>query len=105
MEQHRVYYNQNKGKFSELNRASNLRVKFGMTTDEYDAMLASQNGVCALCEGINRDGRRLAVDHDPPTGEIRALLCGECNQSLGKMKESPALLRKAAEYIEKKGKL
>lgn len=102
--QHRAYYDRAKDRVSRLNRESNLR-GFGLTIEQYEEMFAAQGHGCALCAGMNRDGRRLAVDHDHATGIVRGLLCGECNQSLGKMKDSPSLLRKAAEYIEKKGKL
>lgn len=103
-EQHRRYYNQNKTTFTRLNRESHFRRYFGITVDQYEAMLSAQGGVCAICGGTNRDGRNLAVDHDHATGDIRGLLCGSCNPSLGKMKDSPELLRKAALYIETKGK-
>jgi hypothetical protein len=33
---------------------------------------------------------------------VRALLCHHCNVSLGRFKDDPALLRAAADYLEKK---
>lgn len=104
IQQHRTYYNTNKTKFKELNREGNLR-QFGITVKEFDEMYEAQGRGCKLCGGNNRDGRRLAVDHEHSTGIVRGLLCGECNQSLGKFKDSPDLLRKAAVYIENKGKI
>ena len=61
----------------------NLRAKYGLTLEDYDNMLEQQKGVCAICGGINPSGRRLAVDHDHKTGEIRGLLCQHCNTHLG----------------------
>lgn len=59
-----------------------LRRKFGIEQSEYDAMLAQQGGVCALC-GAPPGRYRHAVDHDHVTGRIRGLLCMGCNRSLG----------------------
>lgn len=83
-----------------------LRRHFGITKADYDKVLAVQNGVCAICNRPERDMRNgkvkaLAVDHDHRTGMIRGLLCAHCNQALGKMGDDPALLRAAADYIER----
>lgn len=58
----------------------------GMSVDRYDAMLAAQGGTCAIC-GKPPKQKRLAVDHDHVTGEVRGLLCGPCNTMLGRMEE------------------
>ena len=87
----------------QLQRISDLRRNFGITQEEYDELLAKQNGVCAICEEKqSRKGRlNLAVDHSHETGEIRGLLCDPCNQGLGSFKDSPELLDKAKEYLRK----
>jgi hypothetical protein len=76
-------------------------------------MLIKQNGVCAICrkpettyrkshiKGSDPVLRRLSVDHCHTTKKVRGLLCGNCNHSIGKMKDDPALLRAAADYLEK----
>lgn len=80
-------------------------IKYGITLEEFEAMEAAQDGLCALCASPGtpngRSGtKRLSVDHCHETGRVRALLCNPCNVSLGLMKESPELLRKAADYLE-----
>lgn len=82
-------------------RAANLKRMFGISLNEYDKKLEEQNGVCAICGGLCKSGKRLAVDHDHKTGQIRELLCGNCNGGLGKFQDNPELLEKAAEYIRK----
>jgi hypothetical protein len=73
--------------------------KFGIGIAEYDAMFSEQNGGCAIC-GKPRDKHfRLAVDHDHATGEIRGLLCADCNRGLGLFADNPERLRKAADYL------
>jgi hypothetical protein len=44
-------------------RDSRLRKKYGITLEEYNAMLAEQGGGCAGCGGVGKT-RSLHVDHD-----------------------------------------
>lgn len=81
-------------------RAWNLRRRFGIFVDEYDKML--QNGVCAVCGKTSLDGRRLAVDHNHITGEIRGLLCVSCNRALGLVYDNPNILRRLIKYLERR---
>ncbi len=85
-----------------LMRNEHLKKRFGMTIDEYEAMMEAQGGVCAVCEGPP-SGRykRLHVDHDHLTDEIRALLCHHCNIALGLAEDDPRLLRAMADYLER----
>lgn len=59
--------------------------KFGITPEQYDLLLAAQNGGCAICGSALGDGtgRRLAIDHDHASGRVRGLLCVACNRRLG----------------------
>lgn len=79
-----------------------LRVKYGLTSGEYDAMLTGQQGVCAICKRPPRE-ERLAVDHCHTTGKIRGLLCPgfSCNTGLGHFAHSPELLEAAAAYLRR----
>jgi len=63
-------------------RMHNLKRDFGITIEEYDAMLTKQGGVCAICKRPPNKNR-LAVDHDHTTGEVRGLLCPSCNRAVG----------------------
>lgn len=85
-------------------KKSKLKTKWGLTIAEYDAMLAAQGGGCAVCKTQTPGGMgRFPVDHDHVTGKIRGLLCNLCNVGLGHLKDSPTLLRQAADYIEQGG--
>lgn len=75
-----------------------LKRTYDLSLEEYNKLLADQGGVCAIC-GLPPTTRRLAVDHNHKTGEIRGLLCYNCNVSLGLMKDSPDLLTKALAYL------
>lgn len=76
----------------------------GLTPADYEAMLAEQDGGCAICgttEPKGSYGKVFAIDHCHATGKVRALLCAPCNQTLGFMRDDPALLRVAADYLER----
>lgn len=92
--------------FGGYNRNSQLKLKFGITLEDYKRMHEAQQGRCAVCGneerelGRTRKVKQLAVDHCHKTGAVRALLCGPCNRSIGMMNDDPALLRLAAAYVE-----
>jgi len=54
---------------------------YGLTSEQYDALLERQGGRCAICRAKPKS-IRLAVDHDHGTGEVRGLLCSRCNHDL-----------------------
>lgn len=93
-------------KRSAYSRAHNLARKFNLTPDDYDALLAKQGGVCAICAQVETHKypsgkpKDLAVDHDHITGKVRGLLCFNCNQGVGRFQNSPERLRCAAAYLE-----
>ena len=106
IERSRLYKLNNPEKYRSSVRNATLKAKYGIGLVEFAELLAKQGGACALCGATDPGvswGRNLHVDHDHATGRIRGLLCQPCNTSLGKFKEDPALLRKAANYIEQGG--
>lgn len=83
-------------------RSYNLKNHFNMTLDDYDEMYRNQSGCCAICGTHQSElGRTLCVDHNHITGEIRGLLCNDCNTAIGKLKtdEGIELLQKAIKYL------
>lgn len=82
-------------------RASSLRLKYGITQEQYDEMVRRQNGLCAICEHAPIQ-KVLVVDHDHKTGVIRGLLCDACNVGLGRFGDDPKLLRAALRYLERR---
>ena len=94
------YKKRNRSRFDkDKSRIAKALNTYNMTHDEFEAFTTKHNGTCNIC-GVKESGRRHAIDHDHKTGEVRGLLCSGCNTSLGFMKDSPELLRKAAKYLE-----
>jgi hypothetical protein len=77
-------------------RTYHLRRRYGITAEDADAMLVDQDGVCAIC----RSAPAVHVDHDHATGQVRALLCFNCNGGLGQFKDNPMALHAAAYYVQ-----
>lgn len=77
--------------------------KHGISRYEYDAMLASQGGCCAICRrdnpGTSKGLDTFHIDHCHVTGRIRGLLCQGCNTSLGKLGDTPEALLRAYQYV------
>lgn len=73
--------------------------KYGVTQDQYDAMLASQSGACALCRKPPKANKRLGVDHDHATGVVRGLLCDPCNQGIGMLGDNAVGVAAALLYL------
>jgi hypothetical protein len=96
--------------FYERQRWYRMRAKFGIEREDYERMLAEQDGGCAIC-GCGLEGERYGtfpVDHDHACcpGQkscgrcVRGLPCDDCNVGLGRFKDDPNRLRAAADYIE-----
>jgi len=92
---------ENKARWAKYNHNANVRRKYHLEPEQYDAMLREQNYVCAVCEKPNPDGKRLSVDHDHETLQVRGLLCNNCNNGLGRFLENVDLLRAAIAYLER----
>lgn len=72
-----------------LARDKRLQAQFNITADEWDVILAFQNGVCARCkEKLTKTGKNkgkpkpLATDHDHISGLTRGILCSGCNRRI-----------------------
>lgn len=76
-----------------------LRSKYGLSTEDYEALLVAQDGKCAICRDECETGRRLCVDHDHETGRVRGLLCVRCNALIGYARDDVRTLAAAAIYL------
>jgi len=77
-----------------------LKKAYRITPQIFDDMLNNQNEGCAICGIKAQAHKRLNVDHCHYTGEVRGLLCTQCNVSLGGFKDSTMLLERAIAYLK-----
>jgi len=87
----------------EHSRLKDTLRRYNITVNDYNKMFKDQKGRCAICgrHQIELD-RRLCIDHNHKTDEIRGLLCNDCNSILGYSKDSQLILLKSIEYLRGK---
>lgn len=78
---------------------SKLMVRYGITLDDYNLLLAKQNYRCPICDNILKLGRSTHVDHCHSTNRVRGLLCHKCNLALGLLKDNIKSLNKIFKYL------
>ena len=83
-------------------RRDSLRGRYGITHEQYEEMFAAQGGRCKLCktDTPGGNGKHFHVDHCHDTKKVFALLCANCNTSIGLMGYDRDRLLKAIEYID-----
>ena len=70
-------------------------------------MSKAQDDKCAICNKpeTQRDRRNrvksLCVDHNHSSGEVRSLLCSNCNTALGLLKEDVSIFEAAINYLKR----
>jgi hypothetical protein len=92
----RDWRKRNPDKERATQRRAFLKRRYGLTPEEYQAMVVAQEGRCAICR---REARELVVDHNHATKVVRALLCDQCNVMLGMAGESVETLQRAIAYL------
>lgn len=96
-----------RGRF--LRYAANYRRHSGVTVtwQEMVALFEAQEGRCAICtkQIVFLPGRGTVanahLDHCHATKRVRGWLCSPCNRALGMLRDDPAVLRAAADYLER----
>jgi hypothetical protein len=93
-----------KEEYSKLKNRK-LKERYNITREQYDKMLKSQNGLCAIClkpeKASAKNGTvwELAVDHCHKTGQVRGLLCNKCNRAIGYLDDNRFLAERATKYL------
>lgn len=82
-----------------------INQNYGISNAEYNKLLLLQFGRCAICSTSQLDLETpLVVDHNHNTGNIRSLLCRDCNLGLGNFKDTVELLINAIKYLNQHNK-
>ena len=91
----------NRDKVRIYNRRIWLKKNYGITPEQIEEMRFSQDSKCAICQNTFGKNRDMCVDHDHSNGNVRQLLCTNCNTGIGKLKENVSILTNAIEYLRK----
>jgi hypothetical protein len=83
----------------EVWRAYTRYRKYGLTSEQFDELLARQKSACAVCRQQFSDELKPCVDHDKYTGMVRGLLCDRCNVGIGCLKHDRQVLQGAMAYL------
>lgn len=78
-----------------------IKKRYGVTEEQYFAMEASQQGLCAICLKKCSARKRLGVDHCHTTKKVRGLLCVKCNNAVGLLNDDPEVALRMSEYLER----
>jgi len=78
-----------------IQRKSHLNRNYGITPEEYEGMLINQDYKCLICTEV----KKLVVDHNHLSGEVRGLLCDTCNRGIGYLQESKTNLWNSILYL------
>jgi len=84
-------------------RNKKLKRTYGLTSDDYEMMLANQEYSCLICgsKTSQHNSGKFVVDHCHTTNQVRGILCSHCNFGIGHFKDNPQTLRTAASYLER----
>ena len=97
----RLWVLKNPEKVKRYLRKSILK-RYNISIEQYDSMFKEQNGLCAICNLPEKASKwSLSVDHNHKNGEVRGLLCRDCNAALGLFKDNVLLLRSSIKYLIK----
>lgn len=88
-ERQRIQYKENEQRFS----------RHGTTKQDCLELLEQQGGCCPICGASLNIGEGV-IDHNHKTGQVRGILCVNCNTGLGKLGDSVSSLTKALVYIK-----
>jgi len=93
----KIYHKNNRAKVTKQQLISHRRRRYGLTEEKYNNMILSQNNLCAICNKSSR--KTLHIDHSHKTGEVRGLLCNNCNTGIGFFKEDISIFTRAIKYL------
>ena len=76
-----------------------IEERYGLSGPDYDRLYDYQDGLCFICRVATGATRRLSVDHDHVSGDVRGLLCRPCNTLLGRAGDNIEFFERAIAYL------
>lgn len=78
---------------------------YGITENEYNAILERQGGRCGICRTDDPGAKGWAIDHCHESELVRGVLCGRCNSGIGLLRDDHRVIAAAAEYVKRNRQL
>jgi hypothetical protein len=102
-EKHNEYQRKRYRDNPDLKKRQHLKYKYGITLEEYKQKIQEQGYKCYICKADKPggNGTYFYVDHNHATGQVRDLLCHNCNYVIGYAKENKDILLSVIEYLSK----
>ncbi len=82
--------------YNESTRNAKYMKRYGISATQADKM--KERG-CEVCG----DDKKLVIDHNHTTGEVRGVLCHGCNTGIGHLGDNPERLEAAVVYLMRVG--
>jgi hypothetical protein len=83
-------------------KQKDIQKMYGVSISDYENMIRTQGGRCALCGGLfSIENRNPCIDHDHKTGIVRGILHNKCNRALGLLRDDPLMCDLAASYLRR----
>lgn len=97
------FYNRCKACHNPIDRNIHYKRSYGITYEDKLNLIQQQGGVCYICKSPFKSPKLSHVDHDHRTGKVRAIVCVDCNRTLGVVEGVD--LTVFTNYIKEKGGL
>ena len=68
--------------------------------EQFYKLKSQQNEKCLICKNLLKNSIQINVDHCHVTGNVRGILCNNCNLLLGHAKDSIKILQSAQNYLK-----
>lgn len=100
-EAYKAYWREYHVANKERRRDQRLTKLYNVPAGWYEETLAAQGGKCATCDATEPGGagKSFHVDHDHVTGQVRGLLCHDCNTALRDLPRMKRLVAYAESFV------
>lgn len=75
---------------------------YGITSDQFDALVKIQDNKCSMCGVVFSDSNKPCLDHNHTTGERRGIICNRCNIAVSFLEINPRIYEQARSYLNVK---
>ncbi len=77
-------------------KSSHFKNSYKITVEQLEILKLQQEFCCKICNKKTD----LVVDHNHRTGDVRSLICNNCNLGLGMFQDNIDLIKKAIQYLK-----